>query len=499
MSNQKKMSVFFACLLLIAFHFSTVQRSAAQLNQLVLENEQHWETYQVGGSCISGTGGNIFVRDIDNDGVTEIITGGYTYDIVNGTPADRKAPLNIWSWNGQNITLEKSQKWLGRISCLFAGDANGDGQIDIVTAASFANDTGNYLQLRIWKWDNISLTLETSHEWAYNTGSSINSLFVGDLEQDGTPEILTYGRLGSGGQFSSQISIWHWNGNNLNLTKSAEWGVAKINTARDSVYAYDLDNDGMKEIITGGYANDLENSSGQLRVWRWNGENFILKANQEWRLVDQGYSLTIAGGIQGNTVVNNVKAGDVDGDGAPEIVTGGFAYDGEKLDAQLRIWNWTGEVLNLEKSQEWTTQDIVEVKAISIDDVDGDGRREIVTSGGSGVLGSFASNITAPEMAQLRVWSWDGTSLALKQDVDWYIDSGALAQNVATGDLDKDGVKEIVTVGCTYFNTLCDPDMRIWSIAKDISPFPYALLATAGILVVISSSTAFLLLKKKRQ
>jgi hypothetical protein len=40
-------------------------------------------------------------------------------------------------------------------------------------------------------------------------------------------------------------------------------------------------------------------------------------------VVEGGYALNIAGGVQGNTMVNNVKVGDVDGDGAPEIITGG--------------------------------------------------------------------------------------------------------------------------------------------------------------------------------
>jgi hypothetical protein len=41
----------------------------------------------------------------------------------------------------------------------------------------------------------------------------------------------------------------------------------------------------------------------------------------------------IAGNPLGNTVVNNVKCGDVDGAGTSEIITGGFTYDGEKINA----------------------------------------------------------------------------------------------------------------------------------------------------------------------
>jgi hypothetical protein len=199
----------------------------------------------------------------------------------------------------------------------------------------------------------------------------------------------------------------------------------------------------------------------------------------------------------GNTIVNNVKVGDVDDDGSPEIITGGFAFDGEKVVAQLRIWIWNGQDLTLEGTKEWTTQDIAEIRGLSINDVDSDGRKEIVTSGITATSGSFYSGV--PEMAQLRVWSWDGRAFTLKNSEDWFIDEGAAAWNVASGDIDKDGVTEIVTVGCTYLGDLCDPDMRIWSIAKDQSPSPYVLLAVVGVVAATALAIAFLILRKKRR
>jgi hypothetical protein len=108
-------------------------------------------------------------------------------------------------------------------------------------------------------------------------------------------------------------------------------------------------------------------------------------------------------------------------------------------------------------------------------------------------------NAKSPELAQLRVWSWDGNTLTLKYNTDWYIDEGACAWNAATGDLDRDGVIEIVTIGCTYFGNMCDPDMRIWSITNDSSPSLYALLAAVGIVAAIALAIAFLLVTKKRQ
>jgi LPXTG-motif cell wall-anchored protein len=57
----------------------------------------------------------------------------------------------------------------------------------------------------------------------------------------------------------------------------------------------------------------------------------------------------------------------------------------------------------------------------------------------------------------------------------------------------------MVTVGCTYINSLCDPDMRIWSISNEASSFPYLLLGAVGIVVVIAVTLAFFLVKKKRK
>jgi hypothetical protein len=268
------------------------------------------------------------------------------------------------------------------------------------------------------------------------------------------------------------------------------------------VCAYDLNNDGVTEIVTAGYANDLKNSTGRLSVWQWDGQTFSLTGVEEWRMVD-GYALNSAGGTQGNTLVSNVKVADVDGDGFPEIVTGGFTYDGTKVEGQLRIWNWSRGVLNLEKSQEWVNLDITQPTSVSINDVDGDGKKEIVTSGCTTGYGSFAVNAENKTRAELKVWSWDGDTLTLKQSKDWIVGESVSAWNVGTGDVDNDGVVEIVTVGCMQTINLrdCDPDLRIWSVTSVPSASsPYLVVAIVGVTVatVGAIGTAFLFARRKR-
>ena len=120
MHYQSRCILFASLLFVLCFFF--IENALVESDGLVLETEQHWETYRMGGTCISGVGGNIFVADVDGDKTLEIITGGHTYYIFNGTRTASEAPLKIWNWNGQNLTLEKSHKWNGNIRCLFSGE-----------------------------------------------------------------------------------------------------------------------------------------------------------------------------------------------------------------------------------------------------------------------------------------------------------------------------------------------------------------------------------------
>ena len=264
----------------------------------------------------------------------------------------------------------------------------------------------------------------------------------------------------------------------------------------------DLNKDGSLEIITAGYTGDLNNSKGQLCVWQWSGQDLILKANEQWQRME-GYALTISGSVQGNTVVNSVKSQDLDGDGISEIVTGGFSYDGANVTAQVRIWNWNEEKLILRKNQEWASNYLNEVKCVSLGDVDGDSKIDVVTSGVVCSKGSFSGNSSVSEMAQVRVWGWDGEMLTLKHSKDWVTDEGVCAWNVATADLNNNGSEEIISVGCSYVSNLCDPDMRIWSVPvgdyKGADSFPtlYLSAAAGAIIITIGMLIAFRRLKKK--
>src|SRR5512136_955371 len=107
----------------------------AQTGDLNLEAEQNWDTYGVGGTCVYGTQ-NIFVGDVDGDSIMEIVTGGFAYNTSNGSRTISEAPLKVWTWNGQNVTLKASASWIGNILCLYAADVDNDKSIEILTAGA---------------------------------------------------------------------------------------------------------------------------------------------------------------------------------------------------------------------------------------------------------------------------------------------------------------------------------------------------------------------------
>jgi FG-GAP-like repeat len=468
----------------------------AQTGDFNLEAEQNWDTYGVGGTCIYGTQ-NIFVGDVDGDSVMEIVTGGFAYNTSNGSRTFSEAPLKVWTWNGQNVTLKASASWIGNILCLYAADVDNDKSIEILTAGACRNETGNYTTscIRVWRLDHQELSLKAHFE-----GTSVNSIFVGDIDRDGTSEIVTVGRLRKNSMNTGQLCLWHFEGNALSLVGRTELDAANVTNA-NSVFASDLDNNGNMEIIVGGYSDNLNNSKGQLSLWQWNGNEFSLRANENWQLVPGIYAETIAGAVQGNTIVNNAKAADLDGDGLKEIVAGGFAFDGENVKAQLGIWRWDGNVLARLDSQEWATDYLTEIKSVSLSDVDNDGKTEAVTSGITAAENSFKNSEALNDRGQLRVWGFNGTALNLKQNAVWTFDEGACAWNVGNGDVDKDGVLEIITVGCTALGSLCDPDMRVWSItnASTTPSFSAYTLAAIALVGIASLSVIAFVWQKKRK
>jgi len=220
--------------------------------------------------------------------------------------------------------------------------------------------------------------------------------------------------------------------------------------------AADFDGDGKAEIIVG--AGSSPENVAQVRVFSYDSGT----------IKDRGINLIAFAGRGGV----NVAAGDVDGDGIPELITAAGAGPGAA--AEIRVWKIDTS------GSSWSIQDTgIDFVAfagrygayVTTGDINGDGTREIIVGSGpdpceraalpkvpdsilqrwigfTGLFGSYpAAGVTGsgpvPQCAanRIKVFHGDGTEFGLE------ITDGTKGYGlrVASADLDGDGVAEIIT------------------------------------------------------
>jgi hypothetical protein len=249
----------------------------------------------------------------------------------------------------------------------------------------------------------------TAHNYMYGV-----NVAAGDIDGNGFDEIIT--APGPGPDNPSEVRIFDRNGNlltNLNITAFIENGGANVASA-------DFDGDGNYEVIAGTGAD--RNNPANVKV-------FVYDPAQQ-NLADSGIDLLAYSSLYGV----NVTAGDVDGNGTPELITS--PGPGSKNLGVIKIWSidtsqgagqWTASLV-----REFTVQsEYKHSVTIAAGDVNGDGKDEIITGDGP--------NRNARDV--VRVFDENGLLLHVWQAGTSFEGYGA---NVASGDLENDGVSEIV-------------------------------------------------------
>ncbi len=255
---------------------------------------------------------------------------------------------------------------------------------------------------------------------AYGAPHYGTNVTCGDINGDMVDEILT--GPGPGDIYGPNVRGFNSSGTPLPGLNFFAYGTNRFGV---NVDAADLDGDGRDEIITG--AGPAEVFGPHVRAWIYNGPSGVTPI--------PGVSFFAYGTPKWGV---NVTAGDIDGDGFDEIVTG--TGPGAVYGPHVRGWNVDGNpsvsaIPGVSYFAYGTNRFGVNV---SCGDVDGDGIDEIVTGAGPGAV--FGPHV--------RGWNYDDNAIAPLPGFSffaWKTEPLSFGVNVFTGvDLDGDGRDELV-------------------------------------------------------
>ncbi len=327
---------------------------------------------------------DIAVGDIDGDGDDDIAGVSYTnkklawYENTNGLGDYGKQKTVNATFNSDVTVVELA-------------DIDGDGDIDIITGSQTADGINWFENL-----DGLGTfgPQQIIHQ-SPGTQSSSTFLHITDIDNDGDVDIL------SCGGWSSAIKMY------INTDGLGNFSIQTISNSESSspksVFAADIDGDNFIDIITTNSTIDNDKV-----YWYKNLDG----------LGNFGTHQVISTNV---ILTQNVKAGDIDGDGDIDVVSSSY------VDGKLAWYE------NMDGLGNFSTQNIInttleKTREIELSDIDNDGDLDIVNGFFIGsTLGWFEN---------------DGTGLFLTEHI--FSTSMNGLNSLIISDIDNDGNNDVI-------------------------------------------------------
>jgi hypothetical protein len=256
------------------------------------------------------------------------------------------------------------------------------------------------------------------NEWlAYGVHRYGVNVACGDLDGLDMDEVLT--GPGPGAVFGPNVRGWLADGTPVPDINFLAYGTRKYGVR---VAAGNFDDDAYDEFITGPGPGRV--FGPHVRGWSYDGSalstisgiNFFAYGTRQWGV--------------------NVAAGDIDGDGYDEIITG--AGPGAVFGPHVRGWNYDGAGATTGAPgcnfMAYGTPRYGVNAACG--ELEGDGREEIITGPGPGP--GFRAHV--------RAWDYDGDAISPMPGIHGFAYDARYGLVVGGGDVDRDGLDEILTL-----------------------------------------------------
>jgi hypothetical protein len=122
---------------------------------------------------------------VDSDGAFEIVTGGRHHD---GT----RYVAQLCTWNRSDLALEDVATWYWtgdtEINSVKIGDVDNDGSAEIITGGYFNDGVRDVAQLVVW--DGLSLYPDNISTWYWTSDTEITSVIAANVDDDPQLKLL---------------------------------------------------------------------------------------------------------------------------------------------------------------------------------------------------------------------------------------------------------------------------------------------------------------------